>query len=178
MGFVVRAGGVRPEALIPAIRQRVGAADPNLPLVRTRPMGAIVEASTAGARLSSVLTAMFALLAALLATLGIYSLIAYSVAQRTREIGIRVALGADRRAVTRLVVGEGVGLAAIGLVIGICGAALVTRMLETMLYEVSPTDPGILAMTSVGVLAVAAVASFVPAIRALRVNPAIALRGE
>jgi len=178
MGFVVRAGGVRPEALIPAIRQRVGAADPNLPLVRTRPMGAIVEASTAGARLSSVLTAMFALLAALLATLGIYSLIAYSVAQRTREIGIRVALGADRRAVTRLVVGEGVGLAAIGLVIGICGAVLVTRMLETMLYEVSPTDPGILAMTSAGVLAVAVVASFVPAIRALRVDPAIALRGE
>jgi ABC-type antimicrobial peptide transport system permease subunit len=141
-------------------------------------MQEIVEASTGDTRLSSVLTTMFGLVAALLAGVGIYSLIAYSVAQRTREIGIRVALGADRAAVIRLIVGEGLTLAAIGLVAGVAGAMLLTRTLETLLYEVSPTDPVVLMMTCAGVLALAALASAVPAFRALRVDPAIALRSE
>jgi MacB-like periplasmic core domain/FtsX-like permease family len=178
MGIVVRTTESNPAIVVPAIRQRVAAADPNLPMIRVRPMETIVESSTGGTRLSSTLTAMFALVAALLASLGIYSLIAYSVAQRTREIGIRIALGADRRAVARLVVGEGIGLAAVGLVLGTCGAMLLTRTLETLLYEVSPTDPAVFAMTCAGVLVVAALASLLPAIRALRVDPAVALRGE
>jgi putative ABC transport system permease protein len=178
MGFVVRTDGMNPAATMPAIRQRIAEADRDLPLVRVRSMAAIVDASAGDTRLSSVLTAIFALLAALLASVGIYSLIAYSVAQRTREIGIRMALGADRRAVTRLVVREGLALAVMGLVAGICGALLLTGALDSMLYEVDPADPGVLVLTGLGVLAIAALASIVPALRALRVDPATALRAE
>ena len=128
--------------------------------------------------MSSILTTVFALLAALLASVGIYSLIAYSVAQRTRELGIRVALGADRRAVIGLIVREGLVLAAIGIGVGLLGAMLVTRTLETLLFEVSPTDPAVLGLTCAGVLVVAAIASLVPAARALRVDPMTALRAE
>ena len=178
MGLVVRLDGMNPAQVLPALRQRIAAIDSALPLVRVRPMTDIVTASTGETRLSSVLTSVFALVAALLASLGIYSLIAYSVAQRSREIGIRVALGADRSSVVRMVVGEGLTLAAIGLVVGVAGAFLLTRTLRTLLYEVSPTDPSVLAMTCAGLLGVAALASVVPAIRALRVDPAIALRAE
>ena len=178
MGLVVRLDGMNPAQVLPALRQRIAAIDSALPLVRVRPMTDIIAASTGETRLSSVLTSVFALVAALLASLGIYSLIAYSVAQRSREIGIRVALGADRSSVVRMVVGEGLTLAAIGLVVGVAGAFLLTRTLRTLLYEVSPTDPSVLAMTCAGLLGVAALASVVPAIRALRVDPAIALRAE
>jgi cell division protein FtsX len=178
MGFVIRTDGMNPASIVPAIRQRIAEADRNLPVVRARPMTAIVDASAGDTRLSSVLTAIFALLAALLASVGIYSLIAYSVAQRTREIGIRMALGADRRAVTWLVVGEGLALAAMGLVAGICGALLLTGVLESMLYEVDPADVGVLGLTGLGVLVIAALASIAPALRALRVDPAAALRAE
>ena len=101
-----------------------------------------------------------------------------SVAQRSREIGIRVALGADRSSVVRMVVGEGLTLAAIGLATGVAGAFLLTRALSTLLYEVSPTGPSVLVLTCAGVLIVAGLASLVPAVRALRVDPAIALRAE
>ena len=178
MGLVVRLDGMNPAQVLPALRQRIAAIDSALPLVRIRPMTDIVSASTGETRLSSVLTSVFALVAALLASLGIYSLISYSVAQRSREIGIRVALGADRSSVVRMVVGEGLTLAAIGLVVGVAGAFLLTRTLRTLLYEVSPTDPSVLAMTCAGLLGVAALASVVPAVRALRVDPAIALRAE
>jgi putative ABC transport system permease protein len=165
MGIAVRLGGVDPGFVTPAIRQRMANLDADLPLVRARPLDAIVEASTGETRLSSLLTAVFALVAAVLAGVGIYSLIACSVAQRTREIGIRVALGADRRAVVRLILGEGLLLAAIGLAAGLGGAFLLTRAMGTMLYEVSPTDPSVMAMTSGDLLAVAAIASLVPGAR-------------
>ncbi len=177
MGVVVRAEG-NPTAVLPAIRQRIAAIDPDLPLTRVQSMDAILEASAGSSRLSSVLTSVFALLAALLATVGIYSLIAYSVAQRTREIGIRMALGADRSAVVWLVVGEGLVLAGIGILLGLGGSALLTGTLKTMLYEVSPVDPLVIASTCAAVLFVTALASYVPARRALRVDPMIALRAE
>jgi putative ABC transport system permease protein len=178
MGVVVRLAGVDSAAILPSIRERIARMDQNLPLVRVRMMNTIVESSSGSTRMSSILTTVFALLAALLASVGIYSLIAYSVAQRTRELGIRVALGADRGAVVRLIVGEGLGLAAIGIVLGLVGAMLLTRTLATLLYEVSPTDPGVLALTCVGVLVVAALASLIPAARALRIDPMSALRVE
>ena len=178
MAIAVRVAGRDPATVLPSIRQRIAAMDAGLPLVRVRPMETIVDASTGDTRMSSVLTAMFALVAAALAAVGIYSLIAYSVAQRTREIGIRIALGADRRAVVAMVVGEGMTLAGAGLVIGVAGAFLLTRTLETLLYEVSPTDPAVLGATCGGVLVVAALASLVPAIRALRVDPMVALRAD
>jgi putative ABC transport system permease protein len=178
MGVAVRLDGMDPSVALPAIRQRIAVLDAALPLVRVRAMREIVDASAGETRLSSVLTTLFGLVAALLASVGIYSLIAYSVAQRTREIGIRVALGANRPAVVRMIVGEGVTLAAIGIAVGLSGALLLTRTLESLLYEVSPTDPPVLVMTCAGVLIVAVLASVVPALRALRVDPAIALRTE
>jgi putative ABC transport system permease protein len=176
MGIAVRVGELDPARVLPAIRQRIAAIDNALPLVRVRSMDAIVEGSAGSTRMQSVLTSVFALVAALLAAVGVYSLIAYSVAQRTRELGIRVALGADRLAVLRLILGEGVTLAAVGIVIGLGGAVLLTRTLASLLYEVSPTDPGVLAITCAGLLGVATVASLLPAIRALRVDPMTALR--
>jgi predicted lysophospholipase L1 biosynthesis ABC-type transport system permease subunit len=178
MAVAIRVAGRDPSSILPVIRARVAAADKDLPLVRVRPMTAIVDSSSGDTRMSSVLTTVFAFVAAVLAGLGIYSLIAYSVAQRTREIGIRLALGANRASVVRLVVREGLTLAAIGLVVGGGAALLLTRTLGTLLYEVSPTDPAVLALTSAGLLAVAAAASLVPALRAIRVDPANALRAE
>jgi putative ABC transport system permease protein len=178
LSVVVRSAVADPAVLLPAIRQRLAAIDPDLPIVRLQTLRAVVDASTGGTRLSSTLTAIFALLAALLASLGIYSLIAYSVAGRTRELGIRVALGADRGAVVRLIVGEGLALAAVGLTIGLAGAWMLTGTLKTMLYEVSPLDPQVLGITAAAVVAVAALASCVPARRALRVDPMTALRAE
>jgi ABC-type antimicrobial peptide transport system permease subunit len=141
-------------------------------------MEAVLDASAGSTRLSSVLTSVFALLAALLASVGIYSLIAYSVAQRTREIGIRVALGADRRALVRLIVGEALVLAGVGMAIGLTGASVLTSTLTTMLYQVSPVDPPVIALTCGAVLFVTILASYIPARRALRVDPMIALRAE
>jgi putative ABC transport system permease protein len=175
---VIRTGNVPIETVLPAIRQRIAAVDPALPLVRVQTLTRVIEQAAGDSRLSSVLTTVFALLAALLATVGIYSVISYSVAQRHREIGIRVALGADSRRITRLVLGEGLLLAGIGVGLGSLGAIGLTRTLGTMLYEVSPTDPAVLAGTVGGVLVVALAASYIPARRATRVDPAIALRAE
>jgi putative ABC transport system permease protein len=178
MALVVRTELSEPAQLLPAIRQRIAGVDANLPIVRPQTMAAVVDAAAGSSRLSSTLTAVFALLAGLLASVGIYSLIAYSVAERTRELGIRVALGANRAAVVRLIVGEGLVLAGIGLAIGLAGAWALTGTLKTLLYEVSPLDPAVLGAAAAGVLMVATLASFVPARRALRVDPMTALRGE
>jgi putative ABC transport system permease protein len=141
-------------------------------------MANVVEASTGSMRLSSTLTSVFAVLAALLAAVGIYSLVSYSVASRTREIGIRVALGAHPSSVLRLVVGEGLTLGAAGLAIGVAGTWWLAGTLRSMLFDVSPIDPGVLAATAAAVLALTALASFVPAWRVMRVDPTVALRSE
>jgi putative ABC transport system permease protein len=179
MGIVIRlADGLSLDAVVPGVRQRVAAIDPDLPLIRPQMLAASVEATTGNARMISLLTSVFALVGALLASIGIYSLIAYSVAQRTREIGIRVALGANRASVVRMVVAEGLTLAAGGLVIGLIGAYFLTQTLQTLLYEVEPTDPAVLSTTCAGVFVVAVLASVVPALRALRVDAMVALRAE
>jgi putative ABC transport system permease protein len=178
MGIVVRTDSDDPAAVLPGIRHRLAALDPDLPLSRVRTMDDVIRASAGDTRLSSMLTALFALLAAVLASLGVYSVIAYSVAQRTRELGVRVALGADRRRVAGLVVSEGLTLAVVGIALGLVGALLVTRSLTSLLYEVRPNDPAVLAGTCLGVLVVAVVASYVPARRAMRVDPMVALRAE
>jgi ABC-type antimicrobial peptide transport system permease subunit len=128
--------------------------------------------------LSSTLTAVFAVLAGLLAAVGIYSLVAYSVASRRREIGIRVALGAQPASVLRLVAGEGMKLTLTGLGLGIAGAWWLAGTLRSMLFDVSPVDPVVLAATAAAVLALTAVASLVPAWRVMRVDPTVALRSE
>jgi putative ABC transport system permease protein len=177
MSYAVRSGS-DPLALLPAIRQRVAVLDADLPLVRPQTMEAVVAASVGSARLSSTLTSLFAVVAGILACLGVYGLVSYAVAQRTREIGIRVALGADPIAVARMVVGDGVRLAAYGVVAGAIGTWALTSTLRTLLYEVSPTDPVVLVVMSAAALVVTAVASLVPALRVLRVDPSTALRVE
>ena len=179
MGLVVKIGGeTRLDGIVPVIRQRLAALDPDLPLIRPQILATALDATTGNTRMVSLLTSVFAFVAALLASIGIYSLIAYSVAQRTREIGIRVALGANRGAVVRMILAEGIGLAAGGVVVGLVGAYFLTQTLQTLLYEVTPTDPAVLASTCAGVFAVSLLASVVPALRALRVDAMTALRTE
>lgn len=179
MGIVGRLGGGMPlDSITPSIRARIGALDPNLPMIRPQMLRTAVDRTAGNATLISILTSVFALLAALLASVGIYSLIAYSVAQRTREIGIRVALGANRRSAVGLIVAEGLMLTGAGVLAGLVGAVFLTQTLETLLYEVEPTDPIVLASTCAGVFVVALLASVVPALRALRVDPMVALRAE
>jgi putative ABC transport system permease protein len=178
MGIVVRTQGIDPAAILPAARQRIAAMDPDLPIMKPQTLVTVRDNAAGSSRLQSVLTSVFALLAGLLASVGVYSLIAYSVAERTRELGIRVALGADRGAVVRLIVGEGLLLAGIGIAIGLAGSWLLTGTLKTMLFEVSPIDPIVLALTCAAVLIVTTLASYVPARRALRVDPMAALRAD
>jgi putative ABC transport system permease protein len=178
VGFAVRTHNPDPAAVLPAVRQRIAAMDADLPIVRPQTLEGIRERAAGGSRLNSILTSVFALLAALLASVGIYSLIAYSVAERTRELGIRVALGADRKAVMWLIVGEGLKLAAAGIVIGLIGSWMLTGTLRTLLFEVSPIDPPVIALTVAAVFLVTALASYVPARRALRVDPMVALRAD
>jgi ABC-type antimicrobial peptide transport system permease subunit len=177
MGVVVRlADGLTLDRIVPGVRQRLAALDRDLPLIRPQMLATSVDATIGNSRLVSLLTSIFALLGAMLASIGIYSLIAYSVVQRTREIGIRVALGANRSSVVRLILAEGLMLAAAGVAVGLAGAYFLTRTLQTLLYEVEPMDPAVVALTCAGVFLVALLASVVPALRALRVDPMVALR--
>jgi putative ABC transport system permease protein len=164
-------------ALLPTLRQIVRDVDPELPL-QVRTVEEALDRALAGRRFSLTLIGVFSAAALILATLGIYGLIAYLVAERTREIGIRLALGAESVDVLRLVLGKGIVLAAAGIIVGVAAALGLSRFLEGMLFGVTPTDPValtmVMAITFVAVLA----ASYVPARRAMRVPPVIAMRAE
>jgi predicted permease len=167
-----------PTSLLPAVRREVRAIDPTIPVAEAHSMKQVQSMGLADRRLPMQLMAAFALLALVLAAVGVYGVMAYSVAARTREIGVRVALGAQPRSVFAMVVRQGMGAAAAGLSLGVLGAAALGRVLTTLLYGVKPTD----VFTFVGVagvlLAVVLVACLVPARRAVRVDPLEALRSE
>jgi len=149
-----------------------------VPLLNVRTMDDAVSASLSPQRFAMLLLAAFAALALLLAVVGIYSVMSYSVSRRTHEIGIRVALGASRVEVLMLVVRQGLALALIGSAIGIAGALLLSRLMSSQLYGVSPTDPITFVAVSVLLTVVAVAACYIPARRAMQVDPMVALRYE
>ena len=155
-----------PAAVIPQVRHAITRADPNAALDAIMPMDSLVANSVARQRFYAVMLAVFAAVAALLAAIGIYGVLAYSVVERTREIGLRMALGARRRQVLGLVLGRGLSCAAIGIALGLAGAAAGTRYLQAMLYGITPLDGRTFAMVAVAFAAVAALASYLPARRA------------
>ncbi|HEV7500510.1 MAG TPA: FtsX-like permease family protein, partial [Vicinamibacteria bacterium] len=174
---MVRTSGP-PMALSSAVRQAVSAVDPTLEASGIRPMTDVVSETVAQPRFNVVLLSGFALLALLLAAVGIYGVLSYSVAQRTKEIGIRMALGAGRGDVLRLVTGEGLRMAMIGVAVGLAAAFAAARVLASLLFEVTPTDAATYAAAAAFLVTVALAATVVPAWRATRIAPVSALRSE
>lgn len=178
MTLTVRTAGDDPMRLAPFLRKAVQEIDRSLPASKVAAMPESVAASTASRRFSVLMIGIFAALALLLAAVGIYGVIAFSVSRRTREIGVRMALGAAPGQVLRMVVTQAMLLAAAGIAIGIAGGVALARVIRTLLFGISPTDPLTLAGASLVMLAVAAVASYLPARRAARVDPVVALHYE
>jgi predicted permease len=174
---VVRASR-SPQSLVPDVRAAFKAYDPTLPNSEFTTLEQVVDRAVAPRRLITNLLGSFSSLALLLASLGLYGVIAYSVGQRTRELGIRMAIGAQRGDVLRLVLREGLTTAGIGVVLGLVGALLTTRLLKTMLFGVSATNPLIFAINALILMAVALAACLIPARRASRIDPMEALRHE
>jgi len=177
-GFVVLRSAIPPEQMENALRAAVRSIDPLLPLSQVQTMEQVVSDSEASRRFDTVLISSFAFAAVLLAVLGIYSVIAFSVASRTQEMAIRMTLGSQRSAIVSLVLVSGGRLAAIGCVIGLVGAAAASGLLRSMLFGVSPFDPAVLILAALCVLMLAIAASTLPAFRAASIQPMQALRGE
>jgi putative ABC transport system permease protein len=177
MTIVLKASG-DPNQLVAAARQQVKGIDPDQPIHSVRTMDEIRAESVAPERLNLTLLSIFAGIALVLAVVGIYGVMSYSVTQRTHEIGIRMAIGAQPRDVFRMVIGQGMMLALIGVGIGLIGAFGLTRLMTTMLFGVEPTDPATFAAISVLLTGVALVACYIPGRRATKVDPMISLRYE
>ncbi len=177
LNVVVRTTG-DPMALAGAARAKVKELDPNLPVASVRSMESVVAEATARSRLSSYLLAGFAGVALLLAAIGLYGVISYGVAQRRGEIGVRVALGADRGSILGLIVRQGMLLTAVGLALGLAGAFALTRVLRSLLFGVGAADPVTFVAVPLVLAAAALLASYLPANRAARTDPAVALRAQ
>ena len=167
-----------PETLVPVVRKTLAELNPQLPLAAVRTFSDVIDGATRSSRLYSALTALFGLLAAVLAIVGIYSVMSYTVAQRTRELAIRSALGASRHGLLQLVLREGFGISLVGVVLGLAGAFAVSRLMGALLYQVSPTDVWVFSVSAAAVAAAAALGYLIPAMRASRVQPVVALRSE
>jgi ABC-type antimicrobial peptide transport system permease subunit len=177
MALLVRAEpGRDPRSLAPAVRAAVRELDPRLPIHRIATVDELYGESTARRRFATTLLSAFAALALLLGTVGMYGVLSYAVAQRRREIGIRIALGAKSTAVVGHVLRQALALTAIGVVIGVVGALALTRLLGALLYEVSAADPITYVVVALLLAAVATVAAWMPAWRATRIDPLVVLR--
>ena len=165
-------------SLTKSIVSAVHELDPSVPASEIRPMSEVMEISTAQRRLTMAVLMIFSVVALLLASVGIYGVISYSVTQRTQEIGIRMALGAQRRDLLRMVVGNAMVLAVLGVALGAAGAFTLTRLMRKLLFNVEPQDPLTFIAVAVLLVCVAALASYVPGRRATRVDPVVALRAE
>ena len=176
-GLTIRTAG-DPARLVSAVREQIRLADAALPIFQVSTMEELRQRSFWQFRLFGWMFSTFGAIALLLASIGVYGVLSYSVSQRTQEIGVRMALGAARRDVLRLILGQGIRLAAFGIVLGLVGAFGATRFLKTVLYNVTPTDPFSFTVVAVFLTLVAVVASYVPARRAMAVDPLVALRNE
>jgi len=177
MNLVVRAAA-NPDSLAASLLQTVRALDRDETISAIRSMDDIVDSSVSQPRFSSSLLSLFAALALMLASVGLYGVMAYSVSQRTNEIGIRIALGAKQTDVLKMIVVQGMKLALMGVAIGLAGALAIGRFLATMLYQVKPTDPLTLVFMSIALIGVSLLANYIPARRAAKVDPIVALRYE
>jgi predicted permease len=169
---------VSPAAMLPVVREALRAVDPDLPLLQPQTLNARIARTIADRKLALTLLAAFGVLALVLASLGVYSVMAHLVTFRTSEIGLRMALGASPAVVMRMVLGHGRRLTLIGIAVGIAGALAVSRLLQQALFEVDATDPRVYLALSVFLLLVTECASWFPARRATRIDPVIALRSE
>ena len=152
--------------------------DRDLPVFAVRPMERVLGASIAQQRMAEVVLTMFAAVALILAAIGLYGLVAHAVTERTHEIGVRMALGARARDVLGLILSSGLSMTAVGMLVGLAGAALVTESLRGLLFGVQPLDPVTFITMAALLFATAAVACVIPASRAVRILPTIALRSE
>jgi len=178
LGTVVVRTDADPSSLINAVRDRVQTLDKNLPIYDIGTMRQRLDESTVQRRFIIMLFTVFAGAALILSAVGVYGVMAYTVTQRTHEIGIRISLGATQRVVLKLILGTGLKLALIGVAIGIGGALILTRLMSTMLFGISAVDLETFAIVPAGILGVALLASYVPAVSATRVDPIVALRNE
>ncbi len=176
--FLVIHGAENPSIISTALPGVIRSVDKDEPISSISTMGDLVSQSVAAPHFRTLLLGIFAGLAFLLAVVGIYGIISYSVSQRTHEIGVRMALGAERRDVLRLVLGQGMKQTLIGVAAGLLAALGLTRLLASYLYSVRPTDPITFLVVSSVMLAVAFLASYIPARRATKVDPMVALRHE
>jgi putative ABC transport system permease protein len=167
-----------PAALAGSVRAAIAEIDPGQPIYDMQTLDQLVGKSLGQRRFTLTLMLLFGVIALVLSAVGIYGVMAFAVTQRIQEIGIRMALGASALDVLRLIVGSGMYLASIGVVIGLVGAFAITRLMSTLLFGVSPTDVMTFALVSAGLLVVALLACYVPARRATKVDPLIALRYE
>jgi putative ABC transport system permease protein len=177
MTLVTRTAG-EPATIVSAIRHEVTAMDPELPFFAVKPMQQRVEESLVSRRTPMMLASLFGAIALFLAAVGIYGVLAYQVAQRRKEIGIRLALGSNSRRIFQLIVSEGLWLLGVGIVTGLAGAFAIRRAMETQLFGVQPMDPVVLSAVAGTLALVAFVACAVPARRAARIDPLIALTDQ
>jgi len=173
---IVLRTSTEPASIARAVEAAVQSVEKELPVIRPMPMTQMMQNAVARQRLSAVILGVFAIVAIVLAAVGLYGVVAHSVTERTREIGVRMALGAERGQVQRLFVVHGVITAIAGTIAGLAGAAILSRWLETMLFGVKPADPSTLAAVALLLLIVSAAACYIPARRAARVDPLVALR--
>jgi predicted permease len=176
--FAIRSERAGTEALLAQVRDAIRGVNADVPLTRVRTLGDVYDRSMANTSFALVMLAIAAAMALTLGSVGIYGVIAYAVTQRRREIGIRVALGASQHDVQRMFVGHGLAIGAGGVICGAAGAALLTRLITTLLYGTSPLDPLTYGVVSLGLVAITALASYVPSRGASRVDPVQTLRGE
>jgi putative ABC transport system permease protein len=178
MSLVVRSSVTNPESLAPMVREAIRQTDKEQFVADIQPMTKLIADSVARRRFNTLLTGLFAVVALVLSSVGIFGVMNYTVAQRTQEIGLRVALGAQTRDVLRLVLGQGMQLILFGLAVGLAASFALTRVLAGMLYGVTPTDPLTFAAVSLLLAGVALLACYIPARRATKVDPLVALRYE